>query len=165
MSARIALQAMALALALALPGAGVAADREHPIDISARESQYDVGTGVWNFSGEVRIVYGNVEAHGDAGIVQQQDEEITGIELLGSPATWREILDDGHEIAGQARAIRFDPVSELLVMTGDTRVRHPRGVFSGDRLVYDLVSRTLSGASEAGGRVRMTIEPPDPAPE
>lgn len=155
----------ALLLAFVLLGGAGAADREHPIDISARDSQYDVGTGVWTFAGEVRIVYGNIEANGDSSVVQQRDEEITGIELHGKPATWREVLDDGREIHGEAATITFDPAREVLVMSGNTRVRHPRGVFSGDRLVYDLVSGTLSGESDDGGRVRMTIQPPDPAPE
>lgn len=155
----------ALLLAVVLPAAAGAADREYPIDISARDSQYDVGTGVWTFAGEVRIVYGNVEANGDSSVVQQRDEEITGIELRGDPATWREVLDDGREIRGEAATISFEPARQVLVMSGATRVQHPRGVFSGDRLVYDLGSRTLSGASEDGGRVRMTIQPPDPAPE
>lgn len=155
----------ALLLTFILPGGAGAADREQPVDISARDSQYDVGTGVWTFAGEVRIVYGHVEANGDTSVVHQRDEEITGIELHGAPATWRDVLDDGREISGEAATISFDPAREVLVMSGDTRVRHPRGVFSGDRLVYDLVSRTLSGESEEGGRVRMTIQPPDPAPE
>jgi lipopolysaccharide export system protein LptA len=161
--ARLAL--LACLLCCAGPVVSVAAGPEYPIEISARDSQYDVGTGVWAFVGEVRIRYGTVEAEGDEGIVQQQDGEFSDIELRGSPATWREVLADGREVTGEAGVIRFDPQREVLVMSGATRVNHPRGVFSGDRLVYDLASRTLAGESEDGGRVRMTIRPPDPEEE
>ncbi|MEI2422536.1 LptA/OstA family protein, partial [Arthrospira platensis SPKY2] len=113
----------------------LAAGPEYPIEISARDSQYDVGTGAWTFVGEVWIRYGTVEAEGDEGVVHQQEGEFSDMELRGSPATWREVLADGREVTGEAGVIRFDPQREVLVMSGATRVNHPRGVFSGDRLV------------------------------
>jgi lipopolysaccharide export system protein LptA len=161
--ARLAL--LASLLCCAGPVVSLATEPEYPIEISARDSQYDVGTGVWTFRGEVRIRYGTVEAEGDEGIVHQEEGEFSDMELSGSPATWREALADGREVTGEAAVIRFDPQREVLVMSGATRVHHPRGVFSGDRLVYDLASRTLAGESEDGGRVRMTIRPPDPGEE
>lgn len=148
-------------LVFAWAAAAVAGEPERPVEISARDSQYDVGAGTWTFSGEVRIQYGTVDARGDEGIVHQRDGDFSEMELRGAPATWREVLEDGSEISGEASSIQFDPQRETLVMSGATRVNHPRGVFSGDRLVYDLVNRTIAGESEEGGRVRMTIRPPD----
>jgi lipopolysaccharide export system protein LptA len=157
--ARVALSGWLLLLVWS--AAVLAADPQRPIEISARDSEYDVGTGTWKFSGEVRIQYGTVEALGEEVIVLQRDGDFSDMQLSGAPATWREELEDGSEISGEASVIRFDPQREVLVMSGATRVNHPRGVFSGDRLVYDLVSRTLTGESEDDGRVRMTIRPPD----
>jgi lipopolysaccharide export system protein LptA len=143
------------------PG-GLQATDNPPIDISAQDSSYDVVTGEWRFEGQVRIVYGTVHVHGDRGVVQQEGERFTRIEISGSPAAWQETLEDGSEVAGEALEISFDVERQVLVMAGNTRVQHPRGVYRSDRLVYDLASRTLSGHAEDDGRVRMTIEPARP---
>lgn len=149
-------------LALGQAGSDALVSQEPAIDVSARDSIYQFGAGEWRFAGDVRIVYGTVTVHGDLGTVQLQDEEISWIEVSGNPGSWRDILEDGGEISGEASNIRYDVRQKLLVMSGDTRVKHSQGVYLSDRLVYDLGSKVLSGNGDEGGRVRMTIRPAQP---
>lgn len=83
--ARVTLWACLLCCVVA--GGSLAADPEYPIEISARDSQYDVGSGTWTFVGEVRIRYGTVEAEGEEGVVLQRDSEFSDMKLRGTPAT------------------------------------------------------------------------------
>ena len=129
------------------------------IDISARDSSYDLRSGVWRFEGDVMIRRGNLQITADTGVVHQRDGEVERVELEGAPVQWRERLSDGTELDGEAQRLEYDLIANVLTLRGSTRVRHPQGEFSGDRLVYDVGNEKLLGHGGDDDRVRMIIEP------
>lgn len=129
------------------------------IDISARDSSYDLRSGVWRFEGEVVIRRGDLLIEADTGTVHQRDGEVERVELEGAPVRWRERLADGTGLDGEAQRLEYDVIANVLTLRGRTRVRHPQGEFSGDRLVYDVGNEKLLGHGGDDERVRMTIEP------
>ena len=129
------------------------------IDISARDSSYDLRSGVWRFEGDVMIRRGNLQITADTGVVHQRDGEVERVELEGTPVHWRERLSDGTELDGEAQQLEYDVIANVLTLRGSTRVRHPQGEFYGDRLVYDVGNEKLLGHGGDNDRVRMTIEP------
>lgn len=136
-----------------------AAEPEPPIIIDAENSSADLRAGITRMSERVEIRRGAMLVHADAGAVYQEDGRIVEVELTGNPVTWRDRLDDGTLVEGEALMIVFDVVENIVTLTGNARLRHDQGQFAGDELVYDLDTENLAGRSDEGNRVRMVIEP------
>jgi lipopolysaccharide export system protein LptA len=142
---------------------------EPPVVIDAERSYYDLRSGVTRFEDNVSITRGAMAVEADRGVVRQTDGQITEVELEGAPSTWRDRLEDGSIVTGEARDIRFDVLANVITLTGNAIIRHEQGEFTGDELVYDLNAESLAGRSTGDERVRVVIEPgamsdPRPAP-
>lgn len=138
-----------------------------PIEIDADRSDYDLRTGISHFRDNVVITRGNMVVHADEGTIHQAEGRISRVELEGNPTTWRDVLDDGSELEGEAARIHFDVPANVVTLTGNARIRHAQGEFSGHELIYDLTAESLAGRSEGTDRVRVIIEPgalPDDGP-
>lgn len=144
-----------------------AARAEPPVVIDADNSFYDLRSGVTRFEDNVSITRGAMAVEADRGVVRQSEGQITEVELEGAPSTWRDQLDDGSIVRGEARDIRFDVLANVITLTGNAIIRHEQGEFTGDELVYDLTAESLAGRSTGNERVRVVIEPgamSDPRP-
>gem|GEM_PF-1369511 len=129
-----------------------------PIIIDAEHTDYDLRAGITRFRQDVTIQRGAMLVNADEGRIFQREGEITVIELSGTPATWQDRLDDGKMVHGEAREIHYDVVENLLTLSGTARLRHDNVDWSGDRLVYDLDTESLSGSGSSGERARVVIE-------
>lgn len=130
-----------------------------PIEIEAENSDYDLRTGVSQFFDNVVITRGQMVVHADSGTLFQRDGRISRVELRGSPSTWRDVLEDGTELNGEAAQIHFDVTGNVVTLTGNARIHHVQGEFTGDELIYDLNNESLLGRSAGESRVRVIIEP------
>jgi lipopolysaccharide export system protein LptA len=130
-----------------------------PIVIDSESSESDLRSGITRFSDNVTISRGPMLVFADEGVVRQVDGEITEIELTGSPTEWRDTLEDGTVVTGEAANIRFDVVENVVTLTGSARLQHEQGRYTGDELVYDLDTESLAGRGTEGNRVRVVIEP------
>jgi len=140
--------------------AGAEAAPRPPIIIDSESNRYDMRAGVNRFEGNVTIARGPMRVNADEGTVRQADGRITEIELLGSPTTWRDRLDDGTLVEGEAERIHFDVIDNIVTLTGNARLEHERGEYTGDELTYDLDTESLAGrATGDGNRVRVILEP------
>src|SRR6056297_2498963 len=131
---------------------------EPPIIIDSDTNQYDLRSGVTRFSDNVTIQRGAMLVNADEGVVHQADGRITLVELFGSPTTWRDRLDDGSIVEGRAERIEFEVVENVVKLTGNARLRHEQGEFTGDQLVYDLDTESLSGRGTDGNQARVVLE-------
>ncbi|MDT8409464.1 MAG: lipopolysaccharide transport periplasmic protein LptA [Wenzhouxiangellaceae bacterium] len=132
---------------------------EPPIIIDSETNEYDLRSGVTRFSKNVEIQRGDMRVNADQGIIRQANGRITVVELEGSPTIWRDRLEDGSQVEGEAKNIHFNVIDNIVTLTGNARIRHEQGEFTGDELVYDLDSESLAGRSAGDGRVRVVIEP------
>lgn len=131
---------------------------EPPIIIDSDTNQYDLRSGVTRFSDNVTIQRGAMLVNADEGVVHQADGRITLVELFGSPTTWRDRLDDGSIVEGRAERIEFEVIENIVTLTGNARLRHEQGEFTGDQLVYDLDTESLSGRGTDGNQARVVLE-------
>ncbi|MGK7295568.1 MAG: lipopolysaccharide transport periplasmic protein LptA [Candidatus Wenzhouxiangella sp. M2_3B_020] len=129
-----------------------------PLNIDSETNEYDLRAGVMRFRDNVTITRGPMYVEADEGIVRQEGDQITAVELTGDPTTWRDTLEDGSVVRGQARRIHFDVVDNVVTLTGSARLTHEQGEFTGDELVYDLDTERLAGRGAEGNRVRVVIE-------
>lgn len=131
---------------------------EPPIIIDSDSNQYDLRSGLTRFSDNVRIQRGAMEVRADEGVVHQTDGRYTLIELFGSPTTWRDRLDDGSIVEGRAGQIRYDVTENVVTLTGDARLKHEQGEFTGDELIYDLDTESLAGRGSSENQARVILE-------
>lgn len=132
---------------------------EPPLEIDSESSFTDLRSGVTRFEGNVTITRGEMEVLSDNGTVRQVEGQITEVELEGSPTTWKDRLEDGSPVQGESRRIHFDVLKNVITLSGNAVIRHARGQYEGDELVYDLTRESLSGRGNADERVRVVIEP------
>lgn len=176
MSTRFIVQLIALPallLATSLAGAQSSAQRssaeavvqiveeaavEPPIIIDSDTNEYDLRSGVTRFNDNVTIQRGAMRVNADEGVVHQDDGRITLVELFGSPTTWRDRLDDGSIVEGTAERIEFQVIENVITLTGNARLRHEQGEFTGNQLIYDLDTESLSGRGSDGNQARVILE-------
>lgn len=131
---------------------------EPPIIIDSDTSDSDLRTGITRFSDNVTIQRGAMLVNADEGVVHQVEGRIAMIELFGSPTTWRDRLDDGSIVQGRANRIEFQVDENVVTLSGDARLEHEGGQFTGNQLIYDLDTESLAGRSSDGNQVRVVIE-------
>lgn len=145
------------AASMMLISASLASERPAlPIDINSDSGRYDVRSGAYHLSGNVRITRGDLVVLADeAKSFSAADGRVERIELYGNPTTWSDVLDDGSDVEGESREVIYDFNRNIITMQGDARIRNVQGAFSGSKLVYDLDSQDLVG----DGGVNLVIEP------
>lgn len=131
---------------------------EPPIIIDSDTNQYDLRSGVTRFSDNVTIQRGAMRVNADEGVVHQADGRITLVELFGNPTTWRDRLDDGSIVEGQAEHIEFEVAENVVTLIGNARLQHEQGRFTGDELVYDLDTESLAGRGSSDNQARVILE-------
>jgi lipopolysaccharide export system protein LptA len=110
----------------------------------------------------VRIVQGSLEVGADQAVIHRKKGEIDTVTLTGTPATLKQIADNGESMNAHAARIVYTLSDELIVLTGDVVVEQPRGTLRGQTIKYDLKTGRLDGGGD-GKRVQMRILPKAPA--
>ena len=145
--------------ALLVPAAFAAkADREQPMQVGANQSQTSEKTGITVLTGDVRIDQGSLMIRADRGEIEQKDGEVSRVVFDGAPVHLEQDIDGQGRLKADARRIEYLLSEQTVVMTGAVRIERPRGVLTGERVVYRLDSGEMQ-AGEPGGRVNMTIAP------
>ena len=162
-ASRIALPGTAVLLILSLvSGAGLAADRDQPINIEADRATLNEETGNSVYEGNVFLRQGTIVLQGEKMTVQLKDSSVDILVLTGDPATYRQ-LRDGKQSARQAEAARieFHAMDDRVILLENARVwQADDKELRSDRIVFDLKSNTVdAGSNKPGERVRITLQP------
>ncbi|MFC5569707.1 lipopolysaccharide transport periplasmic protein LptA [Lysobacter yangpyeongensis] len=119
-------------------------------------------------SNGVTITQGSLEIEAASATITTRGGEPVRAVLTGSPVKLRQQLDDGTPMSATAGKVDYDLTSEVVVFTDKVNIQQPRGSLSGPRVVYNMKTGMVNSSSDGSGRVRMTIQPrqsaPDPAP-
>jgi lipopolysaccharide export system protein LptA len=152
----VLLAAPALALALS-------SDRQQPMDI---EADHGIATladdSDAQLRGNVAIEQGSLRIEADEANFTRRAGELRQIVFEGNPARMQQQLDAGGMTRVQARRINYDVPNEIVVLTGNVIVTQPEGNMRGERITYNMQTGQMTGG-EAGSRIRMRIEPRQPA--
>jgi lipopolysaccharide export system protein LptA len=160
-----ALQTAALALLLALGASAQAAtaDREQPIDVLASTGDATLADGDSILRGEVMITQGSLEIRADTAVLSRLAGEVSQVVFEGAPASLQQVDDRGAPVKVRARKVTYRPASNQVVLEGDVEVEQPQGTLRGERVTYDMGSGRLNAEGGASERIRMRIEPRQPA--
>src|SRR5688572_28480826 len=147
-----------LALLAAAPAFALKSDREQPMQVGADSASSSVESGITVLTGNVKIDQGTLSIRADRGEVEQKDEDVHRVILDGAPVHLEQDIDGQGRLKAQARRIEYMLADNRVVLTGGVRIERPRGVMTGERVVYHLDSGEME-AGEPGGRINMTIAP------
>lgn len=148
-------------LFLALIPAATSADQlQERIQINADDGTLDMRTGVQTLVGNVRIAQGDFVVEADEGRAFRVDGEWRRVELVGSPTTWRMVMEDGGITTGRSEQLIYDLIDEQITMIGNARIEDAQGSFTGATLTYSLVTERIEGT----GGVELMIEPGERRP-
>lgn len=144
--------------ACSTPADAAKADREQPMQIGANQSQTSEKSGVTVLNGDVRIDQGSLMIRSERAEIEQKEGEVNRVVLDGTPVHLEQDIDGQGRLKADAKRIEYLLSAQTVVLTGSVRIERPRGVLTGERVVYHLESGEME-AGEPGGRVNMTIAP------
>ncbi len=143
------------------------ADREQPMQINADALKTNETSGITVLTGDVRMDQGSLMIRADRAEIEQVEGETRRAILDGAPVHLEQDIDGQGRLKADAKRIEYLLTEQRVIMTGAVRIERPRGVMTGERVVYHLDTGEME-AGEGGGRINMTIAPkpktPKPAP-
>jgi lipopolysaccharide export system protein LptA len=130
-------------------------DFKLPIEIDSDKQQIDLKESTTIFDTNVSVTQGSLAINADYMKVSGQDKKGHEVYIAtGSPATYRQTLDDGKPIIAQANSIRYDVATRSLVLKGDAQLRQNDSVVKSAIIRYDLTLQTLQAEGLDGKPVR-----------
>lgn len=149
-------------LLVAVGGSALAAsaDRQQPVDVSARAGDATLADGDSILSGEVVITQGSLEIRADKATLTRTAGELSRVVFEGEPASLKQIDDQGQPVSVRARKVTYTPTSNEVLLEGAVQVDRPEGVLQGEVITYDMANGRLNARGEgANDRIRMSFQP------
>lgn len=136
------------------------ADYTKPVDVRSDFWEASIQDNISIYRENVEVRQGSMlikavrlEANASAG---------RGNEVLiasGTPATYRQTLEDGKEVTAQANEIRYDLASRTLTLTGNAEMSQSGSLVQGAVIRYNIATQQLSAESEQNRRVTTIFTP------
>ena len=158
--------AVCLAACMASSGAMArTSDRNQQMNVESDTNDCTLDdSGHCTLTGNVVITQGTLNIRSGKAVIYRNGGEPSRAVINGSPAVMRQQLDDGSPMTARASTIDYDLRTEIITLTGNVNIEQPRGTMTGQRVVYNTkTGQVNSGGGQNGGRVRMTIQPRNPA--
>jgi len=124
-------------------------DIKKEAQISANNQQIDMGKSIAIYKGNVRITQGSIEIIADYLKVfnhGRRGEEV--MVFSGEPAKFSQTMDDGTRISAQAKDIRFERATNLMILTQEVIVSWGETTATGDAFNYDIKKRILNASGD-----------------
>ena len=131
-----------------------------PINIYADYMKYEIQSGISQYKGNVRVTQNDIELKGDRVIAIQKDKILKKITVIGSPATYRQLSEDGKYINAQSMQMEYQAEKNRLILSDKARLEQEGSVMESDQIIYDTINEVvIAGDDNANKRVNITITP------
>lgn len=135
--------------------AGLASDKDQPIEVEADTAELDDAQKLSIYRGNVIVTQGTIRMTGDVMTVHQtEDGELDTLILEGRPATYRQ-LPENSAIHDEAEALRMEyyELRNYVILIREALVTQEGLRFSGDRIEYDTAQSKVKAwsAKSTGG--------------
>ena len=114
----------------------------------------------------MEVIQGTLRVFGDKMIVKIKGDQVERIITEGSPARYKQQLeDDQGEVEAEAESIIYHTSEERIYLNGEATLTQLGNRLSGESIRYDIVNgRVDASAGQEEGRVRMVLDPSSPPP-
>lgn len=157
--ARVACLALSGLLLCASAGAKQS-DRSQPVNVDAVSADATAQpNGVSHIKGDVVITQGSLKATSNLATVYFDGQSQVKRVVLTGHAHIQQLDDSGNLMSGDADTIDYDVPAGIAILTGSAHVKQAgRGSASGDKLVYDTKTSTMTAQSSGDNRVHLTFK-------
>lgn len=125
-----------------------AADSVEKVVISADHMRLNIESGNSVYTGNVRISQGKLVLSGDKVTLEQDNNEIERIIVIGKPARYNHVTEKGETIKAESEHMVYNASQNKLIMTINARLQQPEHQVSSQKIVYDTLKRIII----AGGK-------------
>ena len=116
---------------------------EEKIFIDADHVRLNIETGYSEYTGNVKMRQGELTLTGDKVTVQQSNNEVEHITVIGKPAHYRNLTDKGEIIQATSEKMVYTASENKLVLTINAEVKQPDNTIKSQRIVYDTVKKIV----------------------
>lgn len=136
-------------------------DANQPIHIEGDDAEIDQANETIVFTGAVEVVQGSLRVFGERIVVNINGDQVERITTLGSPAQYKQQLEDNQgEVEAHADAIIYHTSEERIYLRGHAALKQKGNKLSGESIRYDIVNGGVdASAGEKKGRVKMELDP------
>ena len=109
----------------------------------------------------MKLVQGSLEINADRVVIHfNEANELTLMEMTGTPATLRQLDDNQQEMWGEAKQIDYTQSKSLLELRNSARLRQAGDIIESDLIRINTENSSLqAGSMESDQRVKMLIQP------
>jgi lipopolysaccharide export system protein LptA len=150
-----------LLLLLPLRLAALDSDGDQPIEVEADRLEVRELENISIYEGKVKLVQGSLVINSDRLVIHFNDaNELTLIEMTGTPAKFRQLDNDQREMRGQAEQIDYTESESLLLLRRMARFEHAGDSIEGDLIRVNTENNNIeAGGTQSEERVKMLIKP------
>jgi len=155
-----------LALSIAAPANAAKKDLNQEITIKSKRQSADLKNKIASYLDDVSISQGSISIVAEIVQVYSNTNSETGKKsdtylAKGSPATFKQQLEDGSLISLQANEIKYQPDQNIITVSGDAQVKQAGSKMNGDIITYNTLSEKLEGQSNNDEHVTTILQPAD----
>ena len=151
-----------------------AANGEEEVLISADHMHLNIESGNSVYTGNVKVSQGQVVLTGDKITVQQVDNVVEKITVLGKPARYNHVTEEGEDITAESEQMVYKAIDNELVLTINAKLEQPDHKVSSQKIIYDTEKRIIvagdknkQNTTDTGinnNRVNITLTPKKQTP-
>lgn len=134
----------------------IATDFSKKIIINSRDQELDGRNKISILIHNVVIKQGSLEIKADR--VQIDASKGNGNEVItaiGSPATYKQRLEDGSMVTAAANRIAYDVSTRVLELVGDAKITQNQSMVSADAISYNMLEEKISANSDENGTTQV----------
>ena len=113
------------------------------IFINADHMQFNIESGHSVYTGQVKISQGALVLTGDKVTVEQSNNEVEQITVLGKPARYNHVTEKGETIEAESEQMVYTASQSKLVMTGNASLKQPDHQVSSKKIIYDTLKKIV----------------------
>lgn len=113
------------------------------IFINADHMQLNIETGYSVYTGQVKISQGELVLTGDKVTVEQGNDEIERITVVGKPALYNHVTKKGENIEAESEKMVYTASQNKLVMTINASLKQPDHQVSSQKIIYDTLKKIV----------------------
>ena len=139
------------------------------IFINADHMQFNIESGHSVYTGQVKMSQGALVLTGDKVTVEQSDNEVEQITVLGQPARYNHVTEKGETIEAESEKMVYTASQNKLVMTGNASLKQPDHQVSSKKIIYDTLKKIIIAGDRSSNsdnekpdeteRVNITLTP------
>lgn len=135
-------------------------DLSQELSIDASRQSADLKNKIFSYIDNVVIRQGSLIIKAD--LVQVITSAETGEKTYlakGKPATFEQILEDGKPINLQANEIRYEPMLNMITISGNALLKQDGSEVSGSKITYNSETEYVNAESDENDKVKTVIQP------